>query len=84
MFTVYKFQRTGNGFKERLVIKGFKSSDAAHKFTNQGMNGNVWTHCQGPNAPHSKYDGMKAGTYAFAGGKFHNVKSLDVSVLAHI
>jgi hypothetical protein len=84
MFTVYRFLRTGNGFKERLIIKGFKSSHAAHTFTNQGMNGNIWTHCQGPNAQHLKYDGMKPGTYAFAGGKFHNTKSLDPSTLAHI
>ena len=84
MNTIFKFQRTGNGFKERLIIKAFKSSDAAYKFTNTGFNGNIWKHCQGPHAPHLQFDGMKAGTYAFAGGKFHNVKNLDISVLAHV
>jgi hypothetical protein len=82
--TIWKFVKTGRGFKERLVIKGFKSSEAMYKFTQSPSQGNVWEYCDGPNARHSKFKGMKAGTYAFAGGKFHNVKSLDASTLAHI
>jgi len=27
---------------------------------------------------------LKSGTHAFAGGTWHNVKKLDISVLAHI
>ena len=83
MHTIYRFVRTGNGFKERLVIKSFKYSEDMYKFTGK-QPGNLWSYCQGPNANHLRYDGMPAGTYAFAGGKYHNVKTLDASVLAHI
>jgi hypothetical protein len=58
-------------FKERLIIK--KVPDA-HKFLNSQYD-NVWKLSE---------RGWKAGTYAFAGGKWHNVKDLDSTVLAHI
>jgi len=74
MHTIQKTVRTGNGFKERLHIKSFKTSEAMHKFLNKQTD-NTWRE--------SKHD-FKSGIYAFAGGQYHNVKSLDPSVLAHI
>lgn len=76
--TVYKFQRTGNGFKERLIIKGFKYSDDKYKFLAMADNALFWKETTNEKA------GLKPGTYAFAGGKWHNVKTLDASILAHI
>ena len=59
---------------QRLIVKTFKTTQAACEFENKQFN-NDWT----------PYDGdLKAGTYAKAGGAWHNVKSLDASILAHI
>lgn len=69
--------RTGNGFKERLHVKSFATSDAAHGFQNKQYD-NEWR-TAGP-----EHADKKAGIYAFAGGRWHNVKSLDATVLAHI
>jgi len=69
-----KTTRTGNGFKERLHIKRFKTSDDMYKFLNK-QHDNMWKE--------SQLD-FKSGVYAYAGGQYHNVKSLDASVLAHI
>ena len=74
MNTIQKTVRTGNGFKERLHIKRFKTSDLMHQFLNK-QHDNTWTV--------SKHD-LKTGIYAYAGGQYHNVKSLDPSLLAHI
>ncbi len=82
MYTI----RKGSSFKGcRLTIKGFKTLEAAHEFLNKQSN-NEWT----ANS-FADYHGNIAetclllpGKYAFAGGKFHNIKSLDDSVLAHI
>lgn len=63
------------GTKERLTIKGFADSSAMHKFLCTGDNALRWRE--------SSKD-LKAGTYAFAGGRWHNVKTLDASTLAHI
>lgn len=60
---------------ERMKIKGFKTSDAMHKFLNTGSNALNWRESD---------KGLKPGTYAFAGGRWHNVRSLDPCVLAHI
>lgn len=60
---------------ERLTIKSFKHSCDMHKFLSTGDNALRWRESS---------KGLKAGTYAFAGGQWHNVKSLDASVLAHI
>lgn len=60
---------------ERLVIKSFKYADDMHKFLNTGDNALRWRESS---------KGLKAGTYAFAGGKWHNVKRLDACMLAHI
>lgn len=76
MHTVEKTMRLTNGtFKERLHIKGFKSSDAMHKFLNHEDNALFWKESK---------RGLKAGVYAFAGGKWHNTKNLEPGILAHI
>lgn len=77
MRTLYAIENNLNfkGFKERLKIKSFNSSDAMHKFLNTGDNALHWK---------VSNKGLKAGTYAYAGGQWHNVKNLDASILAHI
>ena len=83
MFTIWRFANVGgNNFKERLIIKGFKTSDAMYRFAQE--QGNLWQYCDGPNARHTNFANMKPGTYAMAGGYYHNVKSLDASILAHV
>jgi uncharacterized protein YdeI (YjbR/CyaY-like superfamily) len=74
MYTIQKTVRTGNGFKERLHIKSFKHSEDMHKFLNKQTNNN-WRESNKQ---------LKTGIYAYAGGQYHNVKSLDHSILAHI
>ena len=64
----------GNLGKQRKIIKAFKTAQAGHGFLNKQSN-NDW----------SAYSGeLKTGKYGFAGGQWHNVKSLDASVLAHV
>jgi hypothetical protein len=75
--SVYKFQNIGNGFKERLIVKSFKYRDDMHKFLGTADNALHWKEV-GSDKPD------KAGTYAFAGGRWLNVKSLDASILSHI
>lgn len=62
---------------ERLKVKRFQSADAMHKFLNTGDNTLHWRQTSGT-------DPVKPGTYAWAGGQWHNVKDLDPTVLAHI
>lgn len=61
--------------KHRLVIKGFKTTDDMHRFLNKADNSLRYRISD---------KSLKPGTYAFAGGQWHNVKSLDASILAHI
>ena len=58
---------------ERLKIKQFKTAEAMHKWLNKQDN-NDWALYDGP---------LKPGTYARAGGEWHNVKGMDPSLLAH-
>jgi len=74
MNTIEKTVRTGNGFKERLHVKAFKHSGDMYAFLGKQPNNN-WKVNQ--------HD-FKTGIYAFAGGKWHNVKQLDALTLAHI
>lgn len=71
---IQKTVRTGSGFKERMHIKRFKCANDMHKFLNKQTD-NRWQE--------SRHD-FKSGVYAFAGGEWHNVKSLDPSILNHI
>lgn len=87
--TIYRIERFGS-FKERLIIKGFKSSDAMHKFLNDGDNALRWAPADPSqryiltNGASNAFKDLKPGRYAYAGGKWHNVKTLDSTVLAHI
>jgi len=74
-YIVEKTIKTGGMCKSRTRIKSFKTSQAMHEFLNKQTD-NSWKV--------STKEGMKSGLYAFAGGQWHNVKSLDPSVLAHI
>lgn len=60
--------------RQRMVIKSFQYSEDGYKFLNKQINNN-WTEYKGE---------LKSGTYAYAGGVWHNVKKLDSSILAHI
>ena len=71
----YTLESTSNKLKARMTIKLFKTSDAMYTFLNTGSNALTWKESN---------KGLKAGVYAYAGGAWHNVKSLDSSVLAHI
>lgn len=86
MYTIRKTVRTGNGFRERLHIKGFKTSEDMYKFLNKQVD-NTWN----INSVPDYYGGfnetlakLKPGTYAMAGGEWRNIKSLDHCILAHI
>jgi hypothetical protein len=82
MTSVYAIERETYPFTvrtqgNRLHIRTFKTADDMHKFLNTGSNSALgnW---------HQSTKGLKAGTYAYAGGQWHNVKRLDASTLAHI
>ena len=86
MYTIRKIIKIGTGFKTRLQIKGFKTSDAMHTFLNK-QHDNSWAINSEPDYHggfNSELAKLKPGKYAYAGGQYHNVKSLDASVLAHI
>ena len=74
MYSIEKIIRTGNGFKERKHVKNFKTFDAMYSFINKQDNNN-WK---------ASTVFTKSGVYAFAGGQWHNVKTLDPSILNHI
>tara|TARA_B110000285_G_scaffold176562_1_gene198280 strand:+ start:263 stop:544 length:282 start_codon:yes stop_codon:yes gene_type:complete len=66
---------------ERIRVKTFKDSELMHGFLNKQYDNNWQVHTQSgvfDSLPH------KNGLYAYAGGQWHNVKSLDACVLAHI
>lgn len=58
-------------FRQRMVIKSVPDADS---FLNRRYD-NEWKHYTGP---------LKAGTYAFVGQEWRNVKTLDASLLAHV
>ena len=79
MTSIYKSNGKMKG--ERLTVKTFKDSDLMHQFLNKQCDNNwkINTGLKvGKELPH------KRGVYAYAGGQWHNVKSLDSSILAHI
>jgi hypothetical protein len=73
---VVKLQIPGR-WKERLHVKSFIDLESACAFQNNQSN-NDWQIAS------TEHADKKAGIYAYAGGKWHNVKNLDASVLAHI
>lgn len=76
-YAIRRYQRTENGMKSRLIIKTFRYSNDMHKFLNKDSNALEWSEV-------SASMPTKNGTYAFAGGEWHNVKLLDASILAHV
>lgn len=68
-------EKTSGPFgRERKQVRTFADRDLMHRYLN-GPNGYGWTE-------HKL--GLKAGTYAYAGGQWLNVKKCDSSLLAHI
>ena len=66
---------------ERLMVKSFKDSDKMHKFLNSQSDNSWRVNLQAgifATLPH------KSGHYAYAGGAWHNIKSLDLTILAHL
>ena len=61
----------------RLLIRAFKTADDMHKFLNTGSNA-------APGYWRVSTKGLKAGTYAFVGGRWHNVKTFDTVFLSQI
>ena len=64
-----------NGLKSRVHIRAYKSNQDMHTFLNKQTN-NDWKV--------STKENLKSGVYVFAGGQWHNVKSIDPSALAHM
>lgn len=83
MFTI----RKGSSYKgARMIIRGFRTREAMHGFLNRQTN-NDWIVNSEPDyhgTVDPKLAGLQPGVYAYAGGRWHNVKHLDASVLAHI
>ena len=74
MHTIEKTIHVGL-WRDRLVVRAFKDSSAMHRYLNEGSNGVMWRE--------SNRD-LKQGTYVWAGGRWHNVKNVDASALAHM
>ena len=87
MSTLHTIRKSNGKMRgERLTIKGFKTSQAMHEFLNKQCD-NTWKITSEPDyygAFNAELAKLKPGIYAYAGGAWHNVKSLDSSVLAHI
>lgn len=66
--------RTGI-FNDRLQVRAFATSDAMHKFLNTADNSLRWR---------ESHRGLKPGVYAWVGGSWRNVRSLDALTLAHV
>ena len=65
-------------WRERMTVRTFRDADAMHKFLNTSDNANYWAVLP------AELETLKSGKYAFAGGKWHNVRTLDAFALAHI
>lgn len=77
-------RETGNFGRERYIVKGFKCLQTMHKFLNSqtGFSHNHFIE----HTPNGLYRDVpqKSGTYVFAGGQYHNVKTIEPSSLAHL
>ena len=76
---IRRYQKTGNGLRERLIIKTFPYRDDMHRFLAEGDNALVWHEISKLKQTFPD----KAGTYVFAGGEWRDVKKLDSLTLAH-
>jgi len=70
----YACTRSGTLGHERLTIRRFANEQAMHKWINARYD-NLWRPYTGP---------LKAGIYAYVGGEWRNVKSIDRCLLAHV
>ena len=85
MNTIRKNTVLGN-HRDRMTIKSFKTSDLMHKFLNKQPN-NDWVITSEPDYYgnfNSEYATLKAGVYAYVGGQWRNVKTIDPCALNHI
>jgi len=72
--STHAIEKTSGPFgRERKTVKTFASADQMNRFLN----------ASGPEWSEHRL-GLAAGVYAYAGGRWHNVKRLDSSFLAHI
>jgi len=82
-FNLYRLE--GAFGRERLIVKGFKSSEAMYRELAKNeqslINPRGWCECA---HGFEFVRTAKPGKYAKAGGQWHNVKSLDPVTLAHI
>jgi len=61
----------------RHRVRTFKYRDDMHKFLNTADNAIHWRECKDS-------EPQRSGTYVFAGGQYHNVRSIDPCALAHL
>lgn len=80
-YTLIKFDKIGPT-KERLKVKSFKTSEARASFLAKQTD-NRWQIPGDMSYLRVPYP-TKSGTYAAAGGQWHNVKDLPASVKAHV
>jgi hypothetical protein len=84
MYTIRKVTKAVA--RQRMTIKGFKTKEAMYKFLNS-QSDNDWHVNSEPDyygVFKPELAALKPGTYAYAGGRWHNVKTLDPSILSHI
>lgn len=73
MFNLEKLVYAGGMCKQRLHIKAFKTQDVMFTYLNK-QSDNKWQ---------LSARSLKSGIYAFAGGQWLNVKTIDATALAH-
>ena len=91
MNTIRRIQRAGNGnLKELVIIKGFKDAAAMHRFLSKQAastlpcSDNNWRINSEPGYVGDyvpELAALKPGTYAFAGGKYHNTKRKSPKIM---
>jgi len=84
---MYSIRTLKGGYKgERMKVKTFKYAEDMHKFLNTEDNALHWRETIDLRKEYNGFNEktLKRGTYAWAGGTWHNVNSLDPSLLAHI
>jgi hypothetical protein len=66
--------------KQRLHIRTFADADLMYTFLGR-QESNEWRSCA---EWRPEYANFKKGVYAYAGGQWHNVRTLDAGLLSHI
>ena len=84
-FNLYRINSSLGLGRERLTIRGFKTSEAMYRELARDehslCNPSGWRECT---YGFEFVRQAKPGVYVKAGGEWRNVKSLDASTLAHI